>query len=160
MRSNSEDLPIDKWVPVWMDGLSWPRVGSWADGVKSWLATRHGRDNFLLLRYEDIHENQPRELARVAQFLGLNPDPERINQAIQRSSAANLRKMEETQGKKWVATSRTRSDKPYIGKASPGGWQEVLPEQTVAYIEERWGPLMKQLGYDLVTEPAKEVSEI
>ncbi|HXM12984.1 MAG TPA: sulfotransferase domain-containing protein [Terriglobales bacterium] len=159
MRSISEDLPIEEWVPVWMDGRSWPRVGSWADGVRSWLATRHGHDNFLLLRYEDIHENQPRELARVARFLGLNPDSERINQAIQRSSAVNLRKMEETQGKKWVATSRTRSDKPYIRQASSGGWQDVLPEQTVTYMERRWGSLMKQLRYELVSEPEREVSE-
>jgi hypothetical protein len=151
MRSISEDLSIDQWVPIWMSGRSWPRIGSWADGVRSWLATRQGHDNFLLLRYEDIHENQPRELARVARFLSLDPDPERIHQAIQRSSAANLRKMEETQSKKWVATSRTRSDKPYIRQASSGGWQNVLSAQTVAYMEERWGPLMKQLGYELVS---------
>jgi hypothetical protein len=160
MRSISEDLPIEEWVPAWMDGHSWPRVGSWADGVNSWLATRQGHNNFLLLRYEDIHENQPRELARVARFLGLNPDPERVNQAIERSSAVNLRKMEETQGKKWVATSRTRSDKPYIRQASSGGWQDVLSGKTVAYIEAHWGPLMKRLGYELVTETEKEPSEI
>jgi hypothetical protein len=54
------------------------------------------------------------------------------------------RKMEETQGKKWVATFHTRSDKPFVRKASSGGWRTVLPEKTVAYMEAHWGPIMKR----------------
>jgi|ERR1700678_3822889 len=75
MRSISEDLSIEKWIPIWMADRSWPRIGSWVDSVRSWLATRHGHDNFLLLRYEDIHENQARKLKRVAHFLGLKSRP-------------------------------------------------------------------------------------
>jgi len=152
LGSIPEDCPIEDWIPGWMEGNSWRRVGSWADNVNSWLATRQGHDSFLLVRYEDLHENQQRELARVAQFLGLNPNPERINRAIELSSAANMQKMEQTQGKKWVATFHTRSDKPYIREASSGGWQAVLPKETVTQIEARWGSLMKQLGYRLSTE--------
>src|SRR5208282_6584152 len=126
----------------------------------SWLATRQGQPNFLLMRYEDLQANQQRELARVAQFMGLNPDPERIHQAIERSSAANMRKMEETQGKKWVATFHTRSDKPFVRKASSGGWRAVLQEKTVTHVEAHWGPLMTQLGYRLSTETAKADPEM
>lgn len=152
LRSIPEGCPIEGWATRWMEGNSWPRVGSWADHVLSWLATRQGHDSFLLVRYEDLHENQARELARVAQFLGVDPEAGRIQRAIERSSAANMRKMEQTQGKKWVATFRTRSDKPYIRKASSGEWQGVLSEKTVALIEGRWGALMKQLGYRLSSE--------
>jgi len=63
--------------------------------------------------------------------------------------------MEKTQGKKWVATFHTRSDKPFVRKASSGGWRTVLPPKTVAYMEEHWGPLMRQLGYALSTETEK-----
>lgn len=160
MRSISETRPIEDWVPAWMEGGSWPRVGSWADNVNSWLSTRQGHKNFLLLRYEDIHDRQQHELARVARFLGLDPDPERIRRAVERSSAAKLRKMEETQGKKWVATFRTLSDKRYIREASSGGWRTVLPEKTVTYMEAHWGPLMKQLGYELSTETEQEALDI
>jgi hypothetical protein len=160
LRSVREGCPIEEFVPLWMDGKFWRRIGSWADHVNSWLATRQGNDNFLLMRYEDLQGNQQRELARVAKFMGLNPDPARINQAIERSSAANMRKMEETQGKKWVATFHTRSDKPFVGKASSGGWRAILPAKTVTYMEAHWGPLMKQLGYKLSTEMEKEPAEI
>jgi len=160
LRSIPEGCSIEEFVPRWMDGNFWRRIGSWADHVNSWLATRQGHDNFLLMRYEDLQENQQRELARVAQFMGLNPDRERINRAIELSSAANMRKMEETQGKKWVATFHTRSDKPFVRKASSGGWRAILPAKTVTYMEAQWGPLMKQLGYQLSTETEKEASEV
>ena len=160
LRSIPEGCPIEEFVPRWMDGNFWRRVGSWADHVNSWLATRQGHDSFILMRYEDLQADQPRELARVARFMGLDPDPERINRAIERSSAANMRKMEETQGKKWVATFHTRSDKPFVRKASSGGWRAVLPEKAVTYMEAQWGPLMKQLGYKLSTETEKEAAEV
>ncbi len=152
LRSIPEGCPIEEFVPRWMDGTYWRRIGSWADHVNSWMATRQGHESFLLMRYEDLQSNQQGELARVAQFMGFNPDPKRIDQAIERSSASNMRKMEETQGKKWVATFHTRSDKPFVGKASSGGWRAVLPEKTVRYMEDHWGPIMKELGYKLSPE--------
>jgi hypothetical protein len=159
LRSIPDGCPFEEFVPQWMDGKFWRRIGSWADHVNSWLATRQGHDNFLLMRYEDLQANQGRELGRVAQFMGLQPDAARIDQAIERSSASNMRKMEETQGRKWVATFHTRSDKPFVRKASSGGWRAVLPAQTVTYMESHWGPLMKQLGYALSSETEKEVAE-
>jgi hypothetical protein len=160
LRSIPDGCPIEEFVPLWMDGNFWRRIGSWADHVNSWLATRQGQENFLLMRYEDLQANQRRELGRVARFMGLEPDASRINQAIERSSAANMRKMEETQGKKWVATFHTRSDKPFVRKASSGGWRAILPEKTVAYMESHWGSLMTQLGYPLSSESRKQVSEV
>src|ERR1035438_841088 len=90
LRSISEDCPLEEFVPRWMDGNFWRRIGSWADHVNSWLATRQGHESFLLMRYEDLQANQPRELARVARFMGLNPDAERINQAIEQIGRAHV----------------------------------------------------------------------
>lgn len=158
LRSIPEGCPLAEFVPRWMDGNYWRRIGSWADHINSWMATRQGHESFLMMRYEDLQSNTPRELARVARFLGLDPDPERINRAIERSSAVNMRKMELTQGKKWVATFHTRSDKPFVGRASSGGWRAILPEKTVAYMELQWGHIMKELGYQLSTETEKETA--
>ena len=160
LRSVAEGCPIEEFVPRWVDGTYWRRIGSWADHVNSWLATRQGHDGFLLMRYEDLQADPHRELARVARFMGLEPDPNRISQAIERSSAANMRKMEETQGKKWVATFHTRGDKPFVGKASSGGWRVNLPEKSVIYMEDRWGSIMKQLGYKLSSESEAESREV
>jgi estrone sulfotransferase len=149
LRSVPDACPIEDFVPLWMSGNFWRRIGSWADHVNSWLATRQGHDGFVMMRYEDLQANPQRELARVAEFIGLKADGQRISRAIDLSSAENMRKMEATQGKKWVATFHTRSDKPFVRKASSGGWRTVLPAQTVAYMESQWGGIMKQLGYEL-----------
>jgi len=156
LRSVPEGCPIEQFVPHWMAGNFWRRIGSWADHVNSWLATRRGQEGFVMMRYEDLQANPQRELTRVAEFIGLKADPRRIDRAIELSSADNMRKMEETQGKKWVATFHTRSDKPFVRKASSGGWRTVLPPKTVAYMEEQWGPLMKQLGYELSSGREKD----
>ncbi|HYU47547.1 MAG TPA: sulfotransferase domain-containing protein [Terriglobales bacterium] len=158
LRSIPEGCPIEEFVPRWMDGNFWRRIGSWADHVNSWLATRQGHEGFIVMRYEDLQANPQRELARAAQFMGMDPDGQRINRAIELSSAANMRKMEETQGKKWVATVHTRSDKPFVRKASSGGWRTALPEKTVVYMEAHWGPIMKQLGYGLSSETEKDTA--
>jgi len=152
LRSVPEGCPIEDFVPLWMSGNFWRRIGSWADHVNSWLATRQGHEGFVMMRYEDLQANTQQELVRLAKFMGVDPGPQRIARAIELSSASNMRKMEETQGKKWVATFHTRSDKPFVRKASSGGWRTVLPAKTVSYMEAEWGPLMKKLGYTLSSE--------
>ena len=66
LRSFPEDRPIEEFVPRWMDGNYWRRVGSWADHVNSWLATRQDHPGFMLVRYEDMQESPQRELARAS----------------------------------------------------------------------------------------------
>lgn len=151
LRSVPDGYPIENFVPRWMNPDFWPRIGSWGDHVSSWLATRQGREGFLLLRYEDLKANTERELAKVANFLGVDASPERLNRAIDLSSAENMRKIERQESGKWVATTLTRQDKPFVRNATSGGWKAVLPPDTVAYIETHWGQLMKQLGYELAT---------
>jgi hypothetical protein len=152
LRSVREGTPIEDFVPRWVDGVYWRRIGSWAEHVRSWVSTRQGDPGFLLLRYEDLQADPRRELAKVADFMGLLAANDRISRAVELSSASNMRKMEATQGEKWVATFHTRSDKPFVGSASSGGWRKNLPEHSIAYVEAHWGALMRKLGYELVSE--------
>jgi hypothetical protein len=151
LRSVKDECPIEDFVPRWMAPQFWPRIGSWGDHVSSWLGTRRGQEGFLLLRYEDLKQNPQGELARVAEFLGIKATRERFTRAVELSSAENMRKMESAESGKWVATTLTRQDKPFVRSATSGGWKAVLPEKTVAYIEAHWGPLMQELGYELTT---------
>lgn len=154
LRSVREGYPIEDFVPRWMEPQFWPRIGSWGDHVTSWLSTRQGKDGFLLLRYEDLKGDPQGALARVGSFLGFEPTSDRLNRAIELSSADNMRKMERAESSKWVATTLTRQDKPFVRDAKSGNWKTVLPEKTVAYIEKHWGHLMQTLGYPLATSPS------
>jgi estrone sulfotransferase len=154
LRSVRDGFPIEDFVPRWMEPQFWPRIGSWGDHVTSWLSTRQGNKGFLLLRYEDLKQDPQRALAQVAGFLGIDASRERLNRAVDLSSAENMRKLEKQESAQWVATTLTRQDKPFVRNATSGGWKAVLPEQTVAYIEKSWGHLMRNLGYELVTDGA------
>jgi hypothetical protein len=159
LRSVRDGFPIEDFVPRWMEPQFWPRIGSWGDHVTSWLSTRQGNEGFLLLRYEDLKQDPQRALAQAAEFLGIEPSMERLNRAVELSSAENMRKLEKQESAQWVATTLTRQDKPFVRNATSGGWKAVLPEQTVAYIEKRWGHLMRNLGYELVTHSANLPAE-
>lgn len=60
-----------------------------------WADNRHASAGFLLIRYEDLHENPKRELGRMLKFLEV-PDvsDEILSEVIEHTSFKNMRKME------------------------------------------------------------------
>jgi len=131
------------------------RVGSWEENVMSWVRMRHGKSTFCLVRYEDLLSCPATELKKVSPMLNIEPTPERIERAIRLSSASHMRTLEKTQWNKWVTTKDTRQDIPFVREAKSGGWKSKLSEASVRRIEEAWGPSMQELGYELVSVPAK-----
>jgi len=123
--------------------------GSWGENVGSWISTRGESPDFLLCRYEDMLGDPVRELARIAFFLGIEPSQTLLQQAVERSSADRMRKLENLQSDQWVATKGHRKDIPFIGVATSGGWRNVLSEKSVLQIEEAWGEWMAKLDYEL-----------
>ena len=152
-RKIEDGYPMEKFVARFVNG-ELGNYGSWKENVVSWLATRGESPEFLLLRYEDMVSDTPRELSKVALFLAINATADRIRQAVERSSADNMRSMEKKESEAWVVTKGRRKDIPFVGAATAGGWKTKLPEPCVARIEAAWGPLMKWLGYELVTNAA------
>jgi hypothetical protein len=147
-RVIADDYPMDKFVADFIVGDGFP-YGSWGENVGSWLATRQNRPDFLLLRYEDILEDATRELAKVAAFLNVPADPERLRNAVNRSTADEMRKMEKAQSMGWSTTKETRQDIPFVRAAKAGGWRDSLSDESVAHLEAAWGRLMSCLGYEL-----------
>jgi hypothetical protein len=157
-RAVSDNVPIEEFLPDWIEGKVWDRLGSWGDHVTSWLSTRGDSKGFVILRYEDMIEDPACELVKVAKLLGIDPVKERLTRAADLSSADRMRKLEETQGKKWVQTRYTRQDKPFVRKASSGGWRTVLSPKSVSAIEAAWGHIMISLGYQLTSDPASKAA--
>ena len=113
-------------------------------------ASGHGRQ-FLLVRYEDLLEDAQAGLRRIAEFLGLEASPERIEQAVARSSADSMRKLESAQNLQWATTRETRKDIPFVRQAKSGQWREALSANSIAEIESAWGHLMRLTGYELAS---------
>lgn len=147
-----DGYPLERYVNDFVTGklisVGW---GTWGENVASWIFTRGKRKEFLLLRYEDMMKDTHHELARIAEFLDIDPAPERLQRAIERSSADRMRELEKLESDKWVATKNRRKDIPFVRVAKSGGWRTSLPESCVHQIETAWGELMTTLGYELVT---------
>jgi hypothetical protein len=147
-----DGYPLERYVDDFVSGklisVGW---GTWGENVASWIFTRGKRKEFLLLRYEDMKKDTHRELARIANFLDIDPAPERLQHAIERSSADRMRELEKLESDTWIATKNRRKDIPFVRVAKSGGWRTSLPESCVHQIEAAWGELMTTLGYELVT---------
>jgi Sulfotransferase domain len=147
-RRIADDSSIEHFVTRFVAGETCD-FGSWGSNVASWLVARQNSPNFLLLRYEDMMAKATIELTRVASFLGLGTTTELIVQAVERSSADQMRKLEGANTSA-IVTKNSRSDVPFVRSAKAGGWKADLPETAVKQLEAAWGPLMVYLGYELM----------
>jgi Sulfotransferase domain len=125
------------------DALSLPHLG----------ACGHGRQ-FLLVRYEDLIADPYEGLARIGKFLSVDASAERITQAVERSSADKMRRLEQTDRDRWFMTRGTRKDINFVREAKSEQWKTALPAESVAKIESAGGHIMELLGYKLVTLPS------
>ncbi len=150
-RQIPDEYSLAQYVSDFVAGrLSSSDWGTWGENVGSWLACLD-RSGFLLTRYEDLMSDPMLELGRIARFLKIEASAELLATTIERSSAQRMRELERAQGSQWITTKNKREDIPFVGTASSGGWKERLSPASIAEIESTWGPLMLQLGYELVT---------
>jgi hypothetical protein len=153
-RQIEDAYPLDRYVDDFVSGrLISADWGTWAENVASWVYTRGHRKDFLLLHYEDMIKDTAAELLRIAVFLGIEADPERLKRAMERSSADRMRDLEKAEADQWIATKNRRKDIPFVRVAKSGGWRASLPVPCVRQIETAWGELMTTLGYELTTAP-------
>ena len=149
--------PLEQYVDDFVNGklisIGW---GTWGENVASWIYTRGKRNNFLLMRYEDMMKDTERELKRISEFLDIPADPKRLRHAVESSSADRMRALEKLEEDNWVATKNRRKDIPFVRVAKYGGWHTALPAGCVQQIENAWGGLMTPLGYELGTTSVAE----
>jgi hypothetical protein len=144
-----EKFPLEDYVPRFLEQHTEHNCGTWGENVGSWFYVRRNSPDFLLIRYESLLSDGMRELGRIAEFLGIPADPERLKLALERSSADRMRELEKKQAHLWSSTKETRQDKPFVRAAKAGGWKVELPPECASVVESAWGELMKELGYEL-----------
>lgn len=148
-RAIADDYPLEQFVSRFVRGdLNHP-YGTWGENAATWFYTRHSDPRFLLVKYEALQSQAMEEMGRIAGFLGISVDAERLAFAIKQSSADRMRELEKKQAHLWSSTRETRKDKPFVRAAKSGGWKAELPDACIAEIESAWGGLMREIGYEL-----------
>lgn len=165
-RNLPDDYPLDDFVPRFIAAEFDPKFGSWRDNVLSWITLRGEDPNFLLLRYEDMKKDTAGAVFRIATFLEqcsfrhLDSSPGAIQRAVELSSPERMRSLEKQEASAWALTKGTRSDKPFVRSAKSGGWKSQLAPHSIEMIESAWGPLMRRLGYELVSDRNSSPAEV
>ena len=147
-RTIDDQYPMKEFVSRFLAGKTSPEVGSWGEHAASWLTARNGDSRFLLVHYEALLSDTVGELVRMAEFLGVPANTQRLREVALLSSADRMRSLEKTQSKASSLMRGSRKDIPFIRAAKSGSWRSDLPDPLVNNIEEAWSPIMRYLGYE------------
>lgn len=117
----------------------WP--GLWHEHVESWLD--HADNNsFLLVRYEDMLIQPEEQLKRMAEFVGLPTDKQRIDKAVKHSNFKSLQKVEQKRG-----DDERGSNFKFFRKGVQGDWKQHFGPEHKAVFKRHANPALLRLGY-------------
>jgi hypothetical protein len=114
----------------------------WHRHVSSWMDSPiAGTENLLLVHYEDLRQNPLAEFARMAEFLKVPLDSERIQRAVANNSLDKMKKKELAHPQKVSLKDR------FVRSGSVQGWRAKLTDQQQQLFEQVAGPALTRLGY-------------
>lgn len=116
-------------------------LGGWSAHVRGWL--EHDLFPVLRVRYEDLHADPARELARIAEFSGVDASHDAITTAVRAAGFERLRAQEAAARFKEALTANGS----FFRRGKVEGWREELPEALVCQIEADHAETMCWLGY-------------
>jgi hypothetical protein len=116
--------------------------GSWTQHVWSWTRTPHRA--LYLMRYEDMLEDPERTFGGLARHLLMEPTPEQLREAIERSSFERLQAQEKQKG---FRESSPKADAQFFREGRAGQWKELLTQAQVERIVDVHGEQMRRFGY-------------
>jgi hypothetical protein len=120
----------------------WPC--EWDQHVADWLLPERKR-NVMLVRYEDMHEDAAGVLRRVLAFGGVRTTEARLHAAVESSRFEHMRAAEEQFG---VNGKGGDDQERFVRKGRVGSWQEEMGYTELRIVEERYGRVMRQVGYE------------
>jgi hypothetical protein len=137
--------------PLWMQKHGY---GTLEDHVGSWLDAP-GVPRHHLVRYEDLMRDAAGELTRILAFMGVDPEPTRVAAAAQRSTFERMRDLEVKEKSSGRATGvfpgaapRPGWSRLFVSAARVGSSLASIGPGFDAAFEDRFGPLMRRLGYE------------
>jgi hypothetical protein len=107
--------------------------------MKGWYEHRHVPSDFLLVRYEDLHQDAAAELQRILAFIELrNVSDELIKRAVDYASFDHMRRMQlnELSDRPELAPADPRDAESFkVRKGKVGGYVTYLSLSDIEYIE-------------------------
>lgn len=135
------------WGRSWASTSAVHNARRWVSNVSDGLRLRGGDpEKYLELRYEDLLDDTPGELAAIFAWLGIAAPEDLCRQVVEESRIKNLR-----DGNSGAAWDLAKEPSGFFRKGEPEGWKEDLRHRDVAVVEAIAGALMEDLGYRRTT---------
>ncbi len=115
-----------------------------------WAKNRHVPKDFLLVRYEDMHADPQKQLARIMQFIGM-PDvsTEVIDEAVRYASFDNMRNMEKADRFKVRPAEVTDESSFKVRRGKVKGYIDYLKPEEVELLNRKMASTLTDFyGYE------------
>jgi hypothetical protein len=117
----------------------------WDQHVTGWLIGQ--RQPICLVRYEDLHKDTPGTLKRVLDFAGLSYTDADLQRAVKSSSFDRMQTLETKHGLGGSEVLSNTNER-FVRKGKVGGWRDELDEEDIRIIEQKYGSVMLEVGYE------------
>lgn len=124
------------------------QLPGWSGHTASWLEQTDIPIH--LIRYEDMQADTAGTLARALAFAGRPGNEEEIRRAVDFADFSRLQEQEKANG--FREAPRPRTDGRFFRRGRSGAWRDELTMEQVRLIENEHAPMMRRLGYDLVSQ--------
>jgi len=137
----------DRWLRAGM--------GTWTEHVSSWLRKDLPFPR-LMLRYEDLTTKPGECVDQLCRFLDIERSAGQIDAALTASSFDSMRAMEEREigeGQPGLfglenSTEAFSLGLRFMNRGKTGRYREVLTDEQTEMASQRFGPVMRRLGYE------------
>lgn len=144
-------LEIDEAIDVFLQKyrvLADERISKMSDFISSWplaVASYANSDshNVKIFRYEDIKADPVQMFSKILIHAGIEPDINRVKQAVETVELDKLRKQQEKDGFREASPH----NKEFFGQGKTGGWKDILTPAQVLRIEKNCRTMMKRFNY-------------
>ena len=144
---------LDKFTPLFLRGKV-NGFGAWHDHVTCWLDSPLAEKNLLLVQYRDLRSNPELWFTRIADFLQVQTDAQRIRSAIANNSLEKMQpKVDGSSRMPW------RKDR-VVRSGSVEGWRTKLSPAQLELVERHCGRVMARLGYPLTSNRKETEPEL
>jgi hypothetical protein len=126
-------------------GKHWPC--DWDEHVAGWLLPRR-HPNLLVLRYEDLHADAAGALKAVLALAGVARTDAQIAAAVEASRFDRMRAAEDKGGVHGKAGGPAER---FVRKGQIGSWRDEMTPSDLRILEDRYGEVMRQVGYEMAT---------
>lgn len=132
MSAKEAGVPFDAFAKLYMSGKV--GFGSWMENVKGWYQeAKQNPDQCLFVRFEDLKADPEAVVKRIADFMGLSPSQDVINDVVKYSGFDHMKSKAEERD---VAAGGDGSASNFFRQGKVGGDSNLFNTRIVEEIRE------------------------